>query len=233
LAQNEFSMDLLEWWNSKKRFFPWRIESDPYKLLVAEVLLHRTKAKNVLPIYIQFIKKFPTVKKLSEANYDDIKCLLYGIGLRWRVDMLIETAKIIQSNFDGKIPMGRKLLLSLPGIGDYTASAIRVFCGGLNDPLIDINTTRIISRIYDLKASDSIRKGAKIRNLYSDLRDGADSSKFGFALIDLGSLICLPNGPLCISCPIVKYCKTGQSKTIRKPEAAKSQSGLRAIRYEK
>jgi A/G-specific adenine glycosylase len=211
-----FSIDLLKWWKCNGRSFPWRVEKDPYKLLIAEFLLHRTRAKNVVSVYSQFIEKFPTVKKLTESDPGEIERMLHGIGLRWRVDGLLKTANLIQSNFDGRIPMERKLLLSFPGIGDYIASAVRVFSGGFDDPLIDTNTARIISRIYDLKIRDSTRKSPKIRELYSILRDRAESSKFGFALIDLGPIMCLPKEPRCIDCPVVRYCITGRRKVTKR-----------------
>lgn len=207
------SEDLLKWWKINQRQFPWRVERDSYKLLIAEILLHRTRAESVAPVYLQFVKKFPTIEKLSESDPREVKRALHTLGLRWRVKALLEAAAIIQRDLSGTIPMDKELLLTLPGIGDYIASAIRVFSGGFDDPLIDTNTVRIASRIYKIRVNDSTRKGVNIRSLYNLLRNGTEAAKFGFALIDLGATTCLSIGPLCRTCPIAKYCKTGQGNT--------------------
>ena len=203
----------MKWWKINQRQFPWRVERDSYKLFIAEILLHRTRAESVAPVYLQFVKKFPTIEKLSESDPREVKHALHTLGLRWRVKALLEAAAIIQRDLSGTIPMDKELLLTLPGIGDYIASAIRVFSGGFDDPLIDTNTVRIASRIYKIMVNDSTRKGVNIRSLYNLLRNGTEAAKFGFALIDLGATTCLPIGPLCRACPIAKYCKTGQGNT--------------------
>ncbi|MDA8055325.1 MAG: DNA glycosylase [Thermoplasmatales archaeon] len=205
-----FSIDLLKWWSVNARHFPWREERDPYNIMIAEILLHRTRAENVVPIYLKFITEFPNVKTLSEAYMGDIFKILRPLGLAWRVNLLKRAATIIEREFSGQIPMDKEKLLGLPGIGDYIASAIRVFSGYADDPLLDTNTVRIICRIYGIPISDGLRRERKLKNLYRQLKCKTDSKVFAFSLIDLAAEVCHPRLPECDQCPVSTSCATFQ-----------------------
>ena len=206
-----FSIDLLKWWSVNARHFPWREERDPYNIMIAEILLHRTRAENVVPIYLKFITEFPNVKTLSEAYMGDIFKILRPLGLAWRVNLLKRAATIIEREFSGQIPMDKEKLLGLPGIGDYIASAIRVFSSDTEDPLIDTNTVRIICRIYGISINDGLRREGIMKELYRQLRCKTDPKVFGFTLIDLAAGVCHPKVPECKKCPISPSCATFQS----------------------
>jgi A/G-specific adenine glycosylase len=205
-----FSADLLKWWRINGRSFPWRTETDPYRILVAEILLHRTNAERVTSVYLQFISKFPDIKSIHESNFKEVFEVAKSLGLGWRLKLIKDMASIVQYKYEGKIPFKKEELLSLPGVGDYISSALRVFGRELEDPLVDTNTVRVICRIHKEKMKESTRRGKWIRRIYSQLKGDAKPSDFGYGLIDLASLICLPKVPLCKHCPVIKYCETGK-----------------------
>lgn len=210
MPRRTFAEDLLKWWAVNGRSFPWRNERDPYRILVAETLLHRTKADRVISVYLQFISKFPDVKSIHECSFEEIIAVTKSLGLEWRQKLFKEMASIVQCKYEGKIPFEKEVLLSLPGVGDYISSALRVFGRELDDPLVDTNTVRVICRMHQEQVKESTRRGTWIREAYSQLKEDAKPSEFGYGLIDLASLICLPKVPLCKQCPVIKYCKTGK-----------------------
>ncbi len=208
----EPAQQLIEWWRKNGRDFPWRGERNPYKVLVAEMLLQRTRAQNVVPVYTRFLNSFGSPREISEASDEDIRRCLRSLGLIWRAEKLIETFRVISRDFHGKIPLEKDDLLKLPGIGDYISSAFRTFYGGSSDPLIDTNTVRVLCRLRGEPVNDSIRRGESIRIFYSNLLGSSDPVEFGYALIDLASVICRPSNPLCKICPVLDLCSTGRPK---------------------
>jgi A/G-specific adenine glycosylase len=209
MTSKEISEQLIPWWRMNKRRFPWRTSRDPYRILVAEVLLHRTRAEQVEPIYEEFIQKFPNCHSLAEANEYEVYRILYPLGLRWRVKLLIQMAEVIESKFDGIIPSNREQLEELPGVSHYIASAVRCFGYGIPDVILDTNTVRILGRVHGIKVTDSSRRSKKFAEMYDSILDKAKPRDFNFAMIDLGALICTPNEPRCIKCPIMNLCEFG------------------------
>lgn len=207
LCLEGFPEDLLRWWEISKRDFPWRHASDPYYVFVAEVLLHRTRASQVVPVYTEFIGEFPTVKSLSDASLDDLRRITHSLGLLWRIDLLHQAASKIVGEFNGDLPYSRKELESLPGVSHYIASAIRCFAFNQAEVLLDTNTVRITGRVFDLKASDSSRRSKRFRELYRSLLDVKHPRQFNWAMIDLGAIICKPKNPLCTICPVSRKCQ--------------------------
>ena len=210
-----FSEDLMKWWSLNKRIFPWRSERDPYRLLVAEVLLHRTKAKGVVTVYEELLTQCPDIQTLADARLKDLKKITKSLGLGWRIKSLKEAAVIVVNEFGGKVPIQKDKLLSLPGVGDYIASAIGVFAEKSDSPLIDSNTTRIILRVYGLPLTDSARRKKDTSIKYEWLRSGFESMEFGFAMIDLASKVCILTTPRCGICPLVFHCATGSRLSER------------------
>lgn len=208
---SDFGSQLIEWWKKEGRRFPWRNTDDPFRIFLAEVLLHRTRAENVAPIYQNLIENFTSPDKLAGIDENELRSILSPLGLRWRIDKLLVSIRMMVSNFDGRVPMGRAQLLSLPGVGDYIASATRVFTLNSDDPLIDTNTVRVISRVYGFKVTESTRRKKAVRYKYSTLRNNSDPRTFGFSMIDLASLICRSHLPDCRRCPVLKFCSTGHA----------------------
>ena len=210
--------NILNWYDLNKRSLPWRKNVSQikrqYYTLVSEFMLQQTQVVTVIPYFNRFIKNIPTIEKLSK--YDDRKLikLWEGLGYYSRVRNLKKTAQIIVKNYNKKIPRNFVDLKSLPGIGDYTASAISAIA--FNEPIIplDGNIERVLKRYLFLKKQDQIKK----ENLHEKKKIFGTSIKrssdYAQALMELGALICKPVSPDCKNCPLVKKCKSFKNKNF-------------------
>ncbi|MEM0135950.1 MAG: DNA glycosylase [Thermoplasmatales archaeon] len=206
-----FSEDLTGWWKKNKREFPWRNERDPYRVMVAEKLLQRTRAENVVPVYLEFVSRFPDSSSLARAGYRAVHRVTDRIGLKSRVGSLIGTAKVIDRTYGGSVPRDIEKLRALPGIGDYISSAVMVFGFGEDYPLTDVNTVRIVSRVLGIRVTDSSRRNRRFKEAYQLLKQGSPPAEFGYAMIDLAARVCLPRVPRCRCCPVLSHCKFGKT----------------------
>ncbi len=204
-----FSHELLNWWENNRREFAWRNTRDPYHILVSEILLHRTRAEQVVPAYREFIKRFPTIEHLSRAGRSDVQRILHSLGLHWRTELLYEMAGEIVRKRGGSIPSSTEELESLPGISHYIAAAVRSFAFGRSDVLLDTNTVRILGRVFGIKVTDNSRRSKHFRQLYESLIDTEHPREFNYAMIDLGALVCTPREPSCDICPVNNMCMYG------------------------
>jgi len=206
LAQiRSFRTDLLGWHRSNSRQYPWRSGGNPWTVLLAEMCLHRTRADQVAPIYKRLIAIAPTPTSMQQ-NADDVRELLTPLGLRWRVDNILEVANVILKRHDGEVPDSREQLTSLPGVGDYVANAVLCFGYGRKAILTDTNTQRIASRVM---GRDPLRRVWQMKlDLYKLAgTEGADPD-FNYALLDLGALVCRASSPRCLVCPVAAHCVT-------------------------
>jgi A/G-specific adenine glycosylase len=206
----KFRENLLRWWKENGRSFPWRNTRNSYHILVSEILLHRTKADQVVPVYNRFIEAFPTVRDLASAKSEDVKRLLRPLGLFWRNELISRMAQEIVTRFHGEIPSAKQDLESLPGVSHYIAAAIRCFGRGDAEPLLDTNTVRIIGRVFGVRVTDASRRNNRFRQLYRALIDSVYPREFNYAMIDLGALICTPKNPKCTVCPVNRHCTFGR-----------------------
>lgn len=204
--------DLLHWWSIARREFPWRENSDPYKLIIAEVLLHRTRAEQVIPLYHMFLRHYPDIFALSKSTPDELSRLLQSGGLHWRWKLLHAMAGEIITKFGGEIPSSFNDLSSLPGISDYIASAVRCFAFGYPDVLLDTNTVRVAGRVFDLNMTDSSRRSYLFRRILQGWLDVQHPREFNFALIDLAAKICTARIPQHQECCLKKYCSNFNSQ---------------------
>ena len=201
---------LIEWGQKNFRSFPWRETEDPYRILVAEVLLHRTRAEQVIPVYLEFVQEFPDVESLARAPQEKVLRILYPLGLHWRSELLHKMAQRIVADTGGKILADSSWLRSLPGVSDYIASAVLCLAFNMPEPLLDTNTVRVTGRLFGLPVKDSSRRSRKFRELYFQLLDRERPREFNLAVLDLGALICRPRDPHCQECPIRIFCRYGQ-----------------------
>jgi A/G-specific adenine glycosylase len=208
---------LLEWWATNKRDYPWRTTENPYEVLVAEVLLHRTRADQVVPLYYRLLAQYPTVAELAGAKVGDVRKILAAAGLVWRVDLLVEAAKAIVSRHNGDVPRSAEELQALPGVGHYIASAVRSFAYGEKDVIIDTNTVRIASRLIGFQMTDSSRRSRKVRQLLEDLVDPERARSINLAMLDFGALVCRAKRPLCLKCPLLSACTYGKRSLESEP----------------
>ena len=201
---------ILNWYDFNKRSLPWRknvsTQKRQYYTLVSEFMLQQTQVAIVIPYFNRFIKEIPNLKNLAKVKNNKLVKLWEGLGYYSRVRNLKKTSQIIIKNFKGKLPDDFENLITLPGIGNYTASAILAIA--FNKPYIpmDGNIERVLKRYLYLKKKKDIQKD----NLDKKKTFGISSrsSDYAQALMELGALICKPINPLCNKCPISKKCKS-------------------------
>lgn len=196
-------------WPRFQRSFPWRDTRNPYALLLAEVLLHRTRANQVVDIYRRVLSRYPDIGSLADADLAELTALLRSAGLRWRVVLLLRAAEVIRDRYNGSVPLERAELESIPGIGHYIASAIRCFAFGEPDAIIDTNTVRVLARVFGFPITDSLRRNRGFHALAQKALDPEHPREYNFALLDLAASICLRRTPLCSECPIHPFCSHG------------------------
>ena len=203
---------ILKWYDLNKRSLPWRKkvsqEKKEYYTLISEFMLQQTQVATVIPYFQRFIKSIPNIEKLSKFNDEKLIKLWEGLGYYSRVRNLKKTAQIVVKDFNKRLPQSFTDLKSLPGIGDYTASAISAIA--FNKPLIplDGNIERVLKRLLYLKKQNQIKKEnlQKYKKVFGISVNR--SSDYAQALMELGALICKPINPLCKKCPILKKCQS-------------------------
>ena len=206
---------ILNWYDINKRSLPWRKKTSSkkrqYYTLVSEFMLQQTQVVTVIPYFNRFIKNIPDLETLASFENRKLIKLWEGLGYYSRVRNLKKTAQVIIKNFNKRLPDNFLDLKSLPGIGDYTASAISAIA--FNKPFIplDGNVERVLKRYLYLKKENQIQKDNLIKSK-KVLGKSSRSSDYAQALMELGALICRPNNPLCEKCPISKKCKSFAKK---------------------
>ena len=206
---------VLNWYDLNKRSLPWRknisLQKRQYYTLVSEFMLQQTQVVTVIPYFNRFIKNIPSLNILAKVQNKKLIKLWEGLGYYSRVRNLKKTAQIVVKNFKGKLPDNFEELILLPGIGNYTASAILAIA--FNQPYIplDGNIERVLKRYLYLKKNKEIQKDNLIQKK-SIFGKSSRSSDYAQALMELGALICKPTNPLCNQCPISKNCKSFQRK---------------------
>ena len=202
---------ILNWYDINKRSLPWRKKTSSkkrqYYTLVSEFMLQQTQVETVIPYFNRFIENIPDLETLASFENRKLIKLWEGLGYYSRVRNLKKTAQVIIKDFNKKLPDNFLDLKSLPGIGDYTASAISAIA--FNKPFIplDGNVERVLKRYLYLKKENQIQKDNLIKSK-KVLGTSSRSSDYAQALMELGALICRPNNPLCEKCPISKNCKS-------------------------
>lgn len=198
---------LIAWGREHFRPFPWRQTEDPYAILMAEVMLHRTQAPQVLPVYERLMERFPDVPALAQSSREEIYSLLSSLGLRWRIDLIQVMAAELIAHFGGQVPQSKNDLLSLAGVSDYIASAVRCFAWNLPEPIIDTNTVRVVGRLFGLEIKDSSRRNPRFRELIAALVDQDEPRAYNYALLDLADRVCMKKRPPCCEiCPAAQWC---------------------------
>jgi A/G-specific adenine glycosylase len=211
MTKSILTKKILYWYDNNKRLLPWRKKipqvKREYYTLVSEFMLQQTQVSTVIPYFNNFIKNIPNIKSLAKINENKLLKYWEGLGYYSRVKNLKKTAQILKKNFKGRLPNTIEELMSLPGIGDYTANAIMAI--GFNKPFIplDGNVERLIKRLLNLKLISEVSKENLVRKK-KILGTSTRASDYAQALMELGALICRPKNPLCDQCPVIKNCKS-------------------------
>jgi A/G-specific adenine glycosylase len=199
---------LVAWYDPTRRDLPWRAERDPYRILVAELMLVQTTVAAVVPFYERFLGRFPTVEVLAEAGEAEVLKAWEGLGYYRRARQLHAAARAIVAEHGGVVPDDPEALRALPGVGRYIAGAIRSFAFDHAAPIVEANTQRVLARWLAWRAElKSSASSARLWQAAERLVPPRGAGVFNQALMDLGALVCTPRAPGCLVCPVAAECR--------------------------
>lgn len=197
------------WFRESARDLPWRRTKDPYRIWVAEIMLQQTQVTTVLDYYEPFLEQFPTVEALARADRDAVLKAWEGLGYYARARRLHRAARRLVEGHGGTLPRTVEGLKELPGIGDYTAAAVAAFAFGADEPVIDSNVLRVVSRlmVLDTPVDRTDTRRRVEHHLAGWIQEAEDPGRFSEAMIELGALVCTPSSPDCGACPVRPRCR--------------------------
>jgi A/G-specific adenine glycosylase len=198
---------LLAWFRREARDLPWRRTRDPYAIWVSEVMLQQTQVATASPYYRQFLRLFPSPRRLAAAPREAVLAAWAGLGYYRRARMLHEAAASVVREHGGRVPSDPAAFARLPGVGRYTAGAVQSIAFGHPLPVLDGNVARVFSRLFGLPLSVRTPSGARtlwaLAGALVPMRDPGDWNQ---AVMELGATVCLPRGPFCGRCPVARSC---------------------------
>jgi A/G-specific adenine glycosylase len=198
---------LLRWYGREKRNFPWRGETDPYRIWVSEVMLQQTQAAAVVDRYPRFLERFPTAASLADAPLEAVLSEWQGMGYYTRARNLHRAARIVAGLPGSKLPRGREALIQLPGFGPYMAGAVSSIAFGERAAAVDGNAVRVLSRLLNLGSPVGASPGKETLEKEAEaLVPPSRPGDFNQAVMDLGAGVCLPRHPRCQACPLARDC---------------------------
>lgn len=210
-GRENFREALALWFSINGKDYPWRRTREPYAILISEVMLQQTQIATVLGkgFYSRFMETFPDVESLAAADEERLLKAWEGLGYYRRVRMLRETARAVLTAHAGKFPIDAEQLMSLPGVGRYTAGALRAFSFDLPSAVVDGNVARVLARVMDFSSPVDDAAGQKQMWEWAEaLADPQRPRVYNSALMELGQTVCRPGVPDCLSCPVAEFCKT-------------------------
>ena len=207
-----FRKALIHWYRKNQRTLPWRETENPYYIWVSEVMLQQTQVKTVMPYYEKFIQTFPHIDALAKAADQDVLKVWEGLGYYARARNLHKAAQKVVALHQGAIPVDRKTFKSLPGVGDYIASAVMSIAFDQPYAVVDGNVKRVISRLMMISSPVNDAPAHKLFQKHADqLVDRYQPGTFNQAMMELGALICVPKQPRCWDCPVKTFCHADQA----------------------
>ena len=208
-----FQKDILTWYAQFKRDLPWRKTSNPYHILISETMLQQTQVSTVIPYFQRFVAQFPTPEVLANASEEVLLKAWEGLGYYSRARNLQASARMITKL--GHFPTNYKDILSLKGVGPYTAGAVASIAFSLPVPAVDGNVFRVIGRIACIYEDITKIKTRKLfEEVVAQLISHAHPGEFNQGLMELGATICKPTSPKCPDCPVKKHCKAQEDKVV-------------------
>ena len=205
---------LLVWFEKHQRPLPWRKAYDPYQVWISEIMLQQTQVETALPYFDRWMKLFPNIQALAKSNEKKVLKAWEGLGYYSRARNLHHTANEIVKRYGGRFPKDYDSILSLKGIGPYSAGAISSIAFNENRPIVDGNVIRVLSRLFTISKPYDEKNKAIYWETQESLIPSGKARYFNQALMELGALICTPSNPSCALCPVQKHCKAYAKKSV-------------------
>ena len=204
-----FQRRLLRWYRRHKRDLPWRKTTNPYHILVSEIMLHQTQVDRVAPKYQEFLRRYPTIHTLAKTPLRELKRTWYPLGYNYRPARLRTIAREAIAKYEGKIPDAYDALLAMDGIGRYTAGAILSFAYRKDFPTLDTNVARVLSRVFGVNGDLAKAKATKrLWRLAEAVIPRGKGYDFNQAMMDFGATVCTARKPLCVTCCLNDVCRS-------------------------
>ena len=211
----KFSEKLIEWYRVNKRNLPWRLTKQPYKIWVSEIILQQTRIEQGEKYYYAFLEKYPNISELAKTNDEELLKVWEGLGYYSRALNMLKASRVVLNNYKGIFPSNYDDLIKLPGIGDYTASAISSICNNEVQPVVDGNVFRFLSRMFKIDLPiDKLKTKTYFKKLGFKLIDVVNPGDFNQAMMDYGSMVCRPKKFQCHKCLFSSNCKAFNSNTV-------------------
>ena len=211
----KFSEKLIEWYRVNKRNLPWRLTKQPYKIWVSEIILQQTRIEQGEKYYYAFLEKYPNISELAKTNDEELLKVWEGLGYYSRALNMLKASRVVLNNYKGIFPSNYDDLIKLPGIGDYTASAISSICNNEVQPVVDGNVFRFLSRMFKIDLPiDKLKTKTYFKKLGFKLIDVVNPGDFNQAMMDYGSMVCRPKKFQCHKCLFSINCKAFNSNTV-------------------
>lgn len=206
---------LLRWYDAHKRELPWRETRDAYAIWVSEIMLQQTRVETALPYYERFLARFPTAASLAAATEDEVLSAWSGLGYYRRARLLHKGVREVVASYGGQVPRDAEARLALPGIGRYTAGAIGSIAFDQQEPIVDGNVARLLSRVHGIDTP--LGRADTERRLWAEagaLVEGPRPGDLNQALMELGALVCTPKQTRCAACPVCASCVAHQEGRV-------------------
>jgi A/G-specific adenine glycosylase len=235
--QRNIVRTILRWYTRQGRSLPWRLSAgqagnitNSYRILISEIMLQQTQVSRVLVKYPEFLKSFPTLRSLANAEQKDVVLAWRGMGYNNRAVRLHKLANVVVEQHRGRIPKTVDELLALPGVGRYTANAMLSSAFGAQRPVVDVNIRRVLSRLFwRMKSTIAMQPERVIWLLAEELLPNGNAYNWNQALMDFGATVCTARNPSCMTCPVSGLCCSVSSmkrEVKAKPRNELSMDGL-------
>lgn len=197
---------IISWFNKNARDYPWRKTKDPFKILIAEIMLRRTRSDQVVPVYENFIEKFPDINSVAEAPEEYIADTVRPLGLRWRAPQFKMLARELKEKYNCSVPDERKDMESLTGVGEYVSGAVLSTAFGKKEWVVDVNIVRVFSRFLGIDITGEGRRDKRIIEISKLYVSCKKPAKAVMGILDFSALVCKTKKPVCKKCPVNKKC---------------------------